>query len=74
MKNGKHKKPPHCIHPECKHERYARGLCCGHYQAAYKRVQRSKGKVTWTLLEKYGAALPVVKSWFDEVLERAERT
>lgn len=68
-KNGK--KPTHCIHPDCREVLYARGLCCVHYQAAYKRVQRSKGKVTWALLEKYGAALPRTQSWFDQILQRA---
>ncbi len=69
MKNGKTRKPPHCIAEDCKRELYSRGLCEGHYQLAYKRIQRSKGKITWAMLEARGAAIPRTETWLDRVLK-----
>ena len=41
-----------CKVPGCDEEVSSRGVCSGHYQQAYRLVE--KGKTTWAKLEKSG--------------------
>lgn len=59
-----------CLVPRCKeHARY-RGLCIGHYHAAWRRVR--DGEATWDGLQDLNLALPDArKSTLDSAIDAA---
>jgi hypothetical protein len=47
-----------CVIEGCSRHQFDRGLCNPCWQAARRRIRKSKGKLTWEMLEEAGLALP----------------